>query len=572
MAAKTWYLTNGVDANGWQALSESTQVAATCNAGWIVGTGATVNSELQANTERASATFVGSTVPDGSLDTSLKDAFRIPAALSGSFASGNWSFQFAVQSPTQGGAADGQIVFRLIKANADGSSPTEITAAQQSAGVCTNVSTSDVNSTLTLNPGAFSLANQYLFVQVAWKRTGAGGMTTTNIRLRTGSAATPTGTVITSANFLPDLSGSVAATLDAATTSAAATAPSAGTLGATLGAVTLAAAVALGIGASASPTLGAATVSAAGTVANAESTGTLAATLGALTASSAGSVDVTATSAPTLGALTASSAGGVAIAGTAGPTLADVTLTAASTVAISGTVAVTCQDAALSAGGGVATAAAGASTLAAATVSSSGAVAVSGTGTGTIDATTSSATGTVSLGGGGVLTLASVASAGLAAVGVSGIGALPLEAAAATGAGACDASAIADLTLDALVLAAPGTVSITGTVVSALSGLDLAADAVNGIAPLLGEVAVTLEDLSVITVATAAVHCVHAKTLEVASLIAAGAVSDAPINQLPADIAVTTQTVHNVRRRADVSAIVRTIAVHRITHTVTFEG
>jgi hypothetical protein len=176
MAAKTWYLTNGVDADGWQALSESAQAAATANAGWIVGTGATNHSELQADAQRASSTFTGTTVPDGTLDTSLKDAFRTPGPLTGSFAAANWSFQFAVQSPTNGGAADGQIVFRLIKADANGSNATEITAAQQSASVCTNVSTSDVNGTLTLNPVAFSLAGQYLFLQVAWKRTGAGGL------------------------------------------------------------------------------------------------------------------------------------------------------------------------------------------------------------------------------------------------------------------------------------------------------------------------------------------------------------------------------------------------------------
>lgn len=201
MATKTLYGVDGVDANGWQALSESAQTAATCAAGWVVGTGATNHSELAANTERASTTFTGTTVPDGTLDTSLKDAFRTPLPLSGSFASANWTVQFTVQSPTQGGAADGRIRFRLIKADADGSNATEITAAQQQCALLTNVTTSDANSTLTFNPGAITLTAQYLFFQLAWERTGAGGMTTTNIRLRTGSAATPTGTVITTSDF-----------------------------------------------------------------------------------------------------------------------------------------------------------------------------------------------------------------------------------------------------------------------------------------------------------------------------------------------------------------------------------
>jgi hypothetical protein len=206
MAVKTFYLVDGVDANGWQALSESTQAAADSVTGWVVGTGSTNSSELEPGQIRASSTFVGNTVPDGTLDLTLKDAFRIPAALFGTFPAGNWTFQFAVRSLIQAGAADGQIVFRLIKADADGSNATEITAAQQSASVVTNVgSAADSNSSLTLNPGAIVLNDQYLFIQIAWKRTGAGGMTTTNIRLRTGSAATPTGTVIVSTNFAPTL-------------------------------------------------------------------------------------------------------------------------------------------------------------------------------------------------------------------------------------------------------------------------------------------------------------------------------------------------------------------------------
>jgi hypothetical protein len=149
-------------------------------------------------------------VPDGTLDTTNKDAMRSPTALTGSFASANWSFQFAVRSPTQGGAADGRIRYRIIKAAADGTSATEITAGQQQASLLTDVgNAADANSTATFNPGAFSVTNQYVFIQIAWERTGAGGMTTTNIRLRTGSAATPTGTSILTADFTPSGGGPI---------------------------------------------------------------------------------------------------------------------------------------------------------------------------------------------------------------------------------------------------------------------------------------------------------------------------------------------------------------------------
>ena len=205
MATKRWYLWNDtILGGGWQTLGDAPTGANTLPTGWVVGTGSTNHSEFASGTggDRASSTFTGTTVPDGTLDTTLKDAFRVMDSITGTFASGNWTFQFAVVSTVQSGAADGQIVFRLIKANADGSSATEITSAQQSASVCTNVAGTDINGTLTFNPGAITFTNQYLFVQVAWKRTGAGGMTTTNIRLRTGSSST-VGTTILSSDFTP---------------------------------------------------------------------------------------------------------------------------------------------------------------------------------------------------------------------------------------------------------------------------------------------------------------------------------------------------------------------------------
>ena len=91
-----------------------------------------VLSSSQPAGDRASTTFVGNTVPDGTLDTTLKDAFRSQFAWTGDFAAGNWTFQFAVVSTVQSGAADGQIVFRILKADADGSNATQITTGQQS--------------------------------------------------------------------------------------------------------------------------------------------------------------------------------------------------------------------------------------------------------------------------------------------------------------------------------------------------------------------------------------------------------------------------------------------------------
>ncbi len=202
MPAINWYLT-ATTANSWRTVDEATQGAARSTDGWVVGTGSTNHSAYEVGVERAATTFANTTPPSGTLDTGLKDAFRTTNAYNGDFASANWTFTFSVQATTNGGAQDGRVRFRLIKANADGSSATEITAAQQQASIVTDVATTGTfESSLTVNPGAINLANQHLFIQIAWERTGAGGMTNSDINWITGSSAS-VGTRIVSANFTP---------------------------------------------------------------------------------------------------------------------------------------------------------------------------------------------------------------------------------------------------------------------------------------------------------------------------------------------------------------------------------
>jgi hypothetical protein len=201
VASLTYYL-QGSEISGWEALHTTTAAAATTATGWIVSTGATNHSEMEQGVERAATTFLTTLPPDGSLDgILLNDAMRIVTALTGDFASANWVAHFVVRAVTNGGAQDGRIRFRLFKADADGSNATEITSGHQQCSIVTNVSTSaDFDSTLTFNPGAFNISNQYLFFQIAWERTGAGGMTSADILFRTGSSST-VGTRITTSDF-----------------------------------------------------------------------------------------------------------------------------------------------------------------------------------------------------------------------------------------------------------------------------------------------------------------------------------------------------------------------------------
>lgn len=194
MAIKTWYATNA-KASVHKEMSETSPGAdATASpvTGWVVGTGSTNNSEMFDQVERAASTFVDTVPPDGTPDATNGDCLRSAGTYSGDFAAGSWSINLTVIAVTNGGAQDGNLVCRLLRgANADGSGATEITAAQQSGGAVTDLTTTaQQTSTATFDPGAFSVSAEYLFVQVAWKRTGAGGMTNADVDMRIGTTAT----------------------------------------------------------------------------------------------------------------------------------------------------------------------------------------------------------------------------------------------------------------------------------------------------------------------------------------------------------------------------------------------
>lgn len=207
MAAINLYLNDAL-VNSWQQLTEETQAAAT-TAGWIVSTGTTNRSKWQSGTgsgtERAATTFDATTYPNGTIDTTLFDCFRSQNAYSGDFAAANWTVTGAMRAVTNGGSQTGVLHLRLFKANSDGSSATEITSAIQSSATSGTIGTgADTEVTVTFNPGAFSITNQYLFFQIAWGRVAAGGMTTADVHFRTGQSTT-VGTRIVTSDFTVSL-------------------------------------------------------------------------------------------------------------------------------------------------------------------------------------------------------------------------------------------------------------------------------------------------------------------------------------------------------------------------------
>jgi len=216
VAVKTFYLKSASNAQGYADLADgTTQAAANSVHGWVPGTAASGRFPLRAG--GATSTLTDATQPDGSIDTTNKDAIRSETALSGTFASGNWVFTFSCTGSVATGSIDGRILFRLFKsANADGTSATEITAGIQTGSTITNISSSTdlTTSALTINPGAITLTAEYLFIQVAWEQTGAGGMSTSNVLLRTGSSASA-GTRIDTTDFTPSGGGAATSLLRA---------------------------------------------------------------------------------------------------------------------------------------------------------------------------------------------------------------------------------------------------------------------------------------------------------------------------------------------------------------------
>lgn len=192
MAAKTWFVTNTLVSNHQQLSETSPGADATTSpqVGWVVGTTApTVYSEFDGGTKQANGTFSATARPDGSINTA-GDCWRTATTYKGTFASANWTINGVVIGVTNSGAQDGRMRFRLFRsANADGSGATEITGAAQVGSTVTNLSTTQQNSSVTFNPGSFSVDNEYIFVQVGWEITGAGGMSTTDVVLRIGNTA-----------------------------------------------------------------------------------------------------------------------------------------------------------------------------------------------------------------------------------------------------------------------------------------------------------------------------------------------------------------------------------------------
>ena len=353
MAILTRYMTNTLT-SGWQTCSDTAPTAGYASpvVGWIVGQTAPVNSNrfsyFQAATERAESTF-GNVVgaPDGTLDTTLKDALLVDAnPLNGNFASGNWTINGVVRANTNGGAQDGRLLYYLISADDLSGTNAAVISTSQVGATLTNVSNSaDFDSSVTFNPGAFALTNKYLFVQLGWDRTGAGGMSTADVNIRIGS----TGTRVVTADFTESRSGSLTQTLADVTSSGSGKVSVSGSATNTIDTVSVSASSTVLVTGTSASTIAAISLSAEGTVANAGTSGTLASTLDAITSSLAGTNLTHGSTSATVDAITSSSAGTTQLVGALNQSVGLVTSVAVGAVRVAGALTQSIGDVLLSA-------------------------------------------------------------------------------------------------------------------------------------------------------------------------------------------------------------------------------
>lgn len=204
MAVIVWHSTNN-SASIHQEMSETAPSSGVSNplTGWVVAkTAATAYSSFLAQTERATATFAATPIePAGAVQTAAGsgDCLRTANAYNGTFAAGNWQFNFRCQAVTGGGEQDGNIGIRLWRgSDGTGASATQVTAARIAGSTVTdlNVGSGQISSA-TFSLGAFGVTSEYLFAELGWQISGAGNNANRDVLMSIGNS----GTMLISTDF-----------------------------------------------------------------------------------------------------------------------------------------------------------------------------------------------------------------------------------------------------------------------------------------------------------------------------------------------------------------------------------
>lgn len=170
----TLYCSDGIVAGGNAGtLTTTVPAASTSTTGWTVGGGTGVSYSRQTyNAEVPGANFTATVQPSSGPIGSGQDCWRFGPS-TGTFSLGTWYSSVSVIAVTSGTTQDGRARIRLWRSNnADGTVATEITA---SSGVMVGSFVTDLTTTVAQSSAAsariaaFSVVNEYIFMQVAWE-------------------------------------------------------------------------------------------------------------------------------------------------------------------------------------------------------------------------------------------------------------------------------------------------------------------------------------------------------------------------------------------------------------------
>jgi hypothetical protein len=221
VAVKTLYLLNassGASFNGGAMQDGGTApTAATSSFGWTVAKGAAGfwKARLGATTFVASGNVQATSQIDsqtrpqvggGNTNANAGDSWVTPARLFGTFANTAWTFNYNMRGTVA--TPVGRIRTRVARArNADASGPvTYLTSSTLVTNIVTlSSTTADVNATITWSPGALLIPDEFLFFEIEWEETTAGGTTTTAVGFRVGLGSNS----VTSSIVTPDFTAGV---------------------------------------------------------------------------------------------------------------------------------------------------------------------------------------------------------------------------------------------------------------------------------------------------------------------------------------------------------------------------
>lgn len=212
MPIKTFYLKNATAAGSVMGSLQdggTAPTAATTTTGWTVGKTAAGNFSYMDYGAILSGTFT-TTDPFANLtsnvalsNTTIGRAWRSESTMNGTFPAGNWTFTTVYRAVTAS-THSGRINVKVYKSpNANGTAnvtvvsqtPTKLTGSNTGAMGST---TTDYTSAITWSAPAFTMYNEYLFIESNWETTVAGGSNSADVRFRVGSTAN-----VVTTNFSP---------------------------------------------------------------------------------------------------------------------------------------------------------------------------------------------------------------------------------------------------------------------------------------------------------------------------------------------------------------------------------